>query len=116
MITKEQLDHIRDLLADYRKAIVELTTAAPEDRMGAAYEFAAIDQTVYEMLASWVESDISQAVDDGWIEWSGGKCPVDGYVDIKLRGGVITKNYPAGAGRWVHDNQEWDIIAYRVVS
>ncbi|MDT0176889.1 hypothetical protein Q9R34_12675 [Enterobacter sp. BRE11] len=58
--------------------------------------------------------------DDAWIEWGGGKCPVDGNanVELKLRngcfGGGIRK---AGGYYWGHSKTSYDsdIIAYRVV-
>lgn len=58
-----------------------------------------------------------------WIEWSGGECPVPPgkRVDLKLRGGSITTDYPAGSAQWGHRSEdddtdiiETDIMAYRV--
>lgn len=57
---------------------------------------------------------------DGWIEWSGGECPVPPgkIVDLKLRKGSITTNYPAGSAQWDHrsEDNDTDIMAYRVVN
>lgn len=59
----------------------------------------------------------------GWIEWSGGECPVPPgkRVDLKLRGGSITTDYPAGSAQWDHRSEEddtdiieTDIMAYRI--
>ena len=36
MIDQRQLDKICELLVNYRKAIVDVTTAAPEERLEAA--------------------------------------------------------------------------------
>lgn len=118
MITNKQLDRICDLLVDYRKAIVELTTAAPEDRMAAAYEFAAIDQMVHEMLASWVEPEDTAADAGGWIEWGGGKRPVgcNEPIEIRFRNGEEHRAPPVHHYEWRHLNNWSDIIAYRVVS
>lgn len=55
----------------------------------------------------------------GWIEWKGGERPVTpgNRVDLKLRGGVITSDYPAECAQWSHHkyNNNTDIIAYRVI-
>ncbi len=55
----------------------------------------------------------------GWIDWGGGERPVTpgNRVDLKLRGGVITKDYPAECARWSHHkyNNSSDIIAYRII-
>lgn len=57
---------------------------------------------------------------DGWIEWQGGKCPVEPAtrVDLEYRDGDIVKNVPAhfATNCWPHDDHPFDIIAYRVVS
>ncbi len=127
MITSTQADQICSLLVDYRKAIVELTTAAPENRMGAAYEFAAIDKTVHELLDSWVEDSTSEGSSDGWIEWGGGECPVETgkRVDVRYRDGKESYSLPAneespgwrdaGPDFWKNDGFGNDIIAYRIV-
>lgn len=56
------------------------------------------------------------AASDGWIQWAGGKCPVDGVVDVKLRNGHITKNRMADSLDWNHytPDGEGAIIAYRL--
>lgn len=59
---------------------------------------------------------------DGWIEWSGGGCPVDSSeikVTIKLRSGrLITSDcalgWDWGVGGGSRDSQS-DIIAYRII-
>lgn len=114
MITNKQLDRICDLLVDYRKAIVELTTAAPEDRMAAAYEFAAIDQMVHEMLASWVEPTATAA--NTWLAWPGksgqlGQSPL--FCDTKVEVSTATGIYAGRAGYFYWSD---NIIAYRVVN
>lgn len=64
-------------------------------------------------------STTPQIDNDGWIEWSGGDCPVipGNRVDLKLRGGVITNDFPAEAAEWGHHkyNNNCDILAYRVI-
>ncbi len=143
MITSAQADKICSLLVDYREAIVELTTAAPEDRMAAAYNFADIDRTVHGLLHSWVgtsapesgsdvriewvEASASDGGSDGWIEWGGGECPVETgtLVDVRYRGGKGCGSVPANVDSegwrdadseyWRNDGFENDIVAYRVV-
>lgn len=73
----------------------------------------------YIELLIEMESKESKPVEsnDGWIEWHGGKCPVDGFVEI-IRRGVPFDDL-------IHDAQHlgWhqssdlfgSIIAYRVV-
>ena len=53
---------------------------------------------------------------EGWIEWAGGKPPVDNaaVVDIKLRAGEIASGVEAGKYYWPHTGYESDIIAYRL--
>lgn len=67
---------------------------------------------------------------DSWIYHTGGWCPVpDGtLVDVKYRDGSVLHGLPAnidlpgvsytrdaGSQFWINDNQENDIIAYRIV-
>lgn len=60
-----------------------------------------------------------------WIEWKGGECPVpEGtLIDVKYRDGHKQKGCPAGytptefmrhAIDWAHDDDDEDIIAYRL--
>ena len=56
------------------------------------------------------------AKNDGWIEWDGGECPVDGreMVDVIFgRGGKMSPNI-ADCWRWSHEGTDSDIIAYRL--
>jgi hypothetical protein len=58
--------------------------------------------------------------EDGWIEWAGGKRPVDGetLVEVKLRDGTVYDDTGEELA-WSHDRHrefaDTDIIAYRVV-
>lgn len=56
------------------------------------------------------------AKNEGWIEWRGGRCPVDDVteVDIKFRAGGIAYGVEAGKYYWPRTGQEYDIIAYRL--
>lgn len=59
----------------------------------------------------------AKADDQGWIEWSGGDCPVapDVIVDIKLRARRSPEaGVQAGGCRWDNLNRSSDIVAYRV--
>jgi hypothetical protein len=53
---------------------------------------------------------------DGWIEWSGGHCPVPAkaVVEFMARGGYIEERL-AGELVWRHSNVGGDIVSYRVV-
>ena len=56
------------------------------------------------------------AKNDGWIEWGGGECPVDGrgMVDVIFgHGGRMSANI-ADCWRWTHEGTDSDIIAYRL--
>lgn len=56
------------------------------------------------------------AKNEGWVEWAGGKCPVDSsaIVDVKLQTGVIHANRLAGEYSWKHEWTYSNIIAYRL--
>lgn len=56
------------------------------------------------------------ARNEGWIEWGGGKCPVDyaTELDIKFRTGGIVYGVEAGKYYWPRTGLEYDIIAYRL--
>lgn len=56
------------------------------------------------------------AKNEGWIEWRGGRCPIDDVteVDIKFRAGGIVYGVEAGKYYWPRTGQEYDIIAYRL--
>ena len=52
---------------------------------------------------------------DGWIEWSGGECPVDNgdRIDIKFECGIERANVHA-AWNWRHNQGQYNIIGYRL--
>ena len=62
------------------------------------------------------EADI--AASDGWIDWHGGKCPVDSdaIVEVKYRkpNPYQFNNDRAGDFTWSHEGVGCDIIAYRL--
>lgn len=118
MITSKQYDDLTDLLGKYRDAVSHLHTAAPEDRLDAAYDFAEADKAIEAYVLELVDFDKAQpAADDGWIEWPGSnKPPVgeDAVIDIKFRDGSVRLKDDAN-WVWRHCNSEADIIAYRIV-
>jgi hypothetical protein len=73
-----------------------------------------------EIIRKWIEED---KMAEEWIEWGGGKCPVDPATPIEplYRGpedeskGERITFAPAGRLAWWHDEADDDIIAYRVV-
>lgn len=52
---------------------------------------------------------------DGWIEWSGGECPVDGesIVDVEFNSGNIFSGVAKGLS-WRHEWKYSNVIAYRL--
>ena len=54
---------------------------------------------------------------DGWIEWSGGVCPVppDTLVEVKFRDGKGASQCEAAGIVWGHGGLGGDIVAYRVI-
>jgi hypothetical protein len=61
------------------------------------------------------------ALGDGWIEWGGGKCPVEPGTAIEVRFRDLSQRpdydfteYPNGAF-WRHDGMDNDIVAYRLI-
>lgn len=52
---------------------------------------------------------------DGWIEWSGGECPVDGdsIVDVEFNSGNIVSCVTKGLS-WRHEWTYSNVIAYRL--
>ena len=87
-VTKDLLDALKGLMAlpDHR---VDLRDAAKAARSAIARAEASLATP--------------QPDADGWIPWSGGKCPVPRYtiVEIMFRGGHKTRTY-AGNMSWMH--------------
>ena len=61
------------------------------------------------------------AKNDGWIEWGGGECPVNGdaLVEVKYRNGTVNPAEPAKFYIWTNGygscrTNDADIIAYRL--
>ena len=78
------------------------------DTLASDYTTAIITRDQYETVLA--------AKNDGWIEWGGGKSPVDNAttVDIKFRAGAIVSGVEAGKYYWPQTGHEYDIIAYRL--
>lgn len=60
-----------------------------------------------------------EALKDGWKKWEGGKCPIgleDTCIDVCFRNGIehTESGIRAGYWMWTHNNEEDDIIAYRL--
>ena len=85
------------------------------------------DGSVWEMQSSenleWtrlpdIPKDPQEELDDGWIDWKGGMCPVDAdtRVKIKHRDGMMSRNFAkAICFRWDHIGNISDIVAYKVL-
>ena len=56
-------------------------------------------------------------LNDGWIEWRGGDCPVapDTRVEVKFRDGIMDDEENADFWTWPHYGHGRNIIAYRVL-
>jgi hypothetical protein len=54
---------------------------------------------------------------EGWIEWSGGECPLADNTrhEVRFRDGSIEADDEPQTWNWSEDGVEGDIIAYRVV-
>lgn len=122
MITSKQYDHMCALLDNYRDAVVALQTAAPEDVVTAAYQFAEADREVHTALHALVDLDgiAKEAAERaGWIEWGGGDCPVAAgtCTEVRFDDGETSKDRSPETWAWWHNQGEGNnIIAYRVVS
>ena len=72
----------------------------------------------HECIVSRKQYEAALAASDGWIEWHGGKCPVDSdaIVEVKYRSPnqYQYNNDRAGDFAWAHDGIDGDIIAYRL--
>lgn len=82
-------------------------TAKEAPRLASDYATAIITRDQYEAALA--------AKNDGWIDWAGGECPVDGaaFVEYKMRSGDVG-NDDAHILRWDHKQYSGDIIAYRL--
>lgn len=84
----------------------------------AVAESALLSTTEIPEFIEWLQSEYAKhkpeakANDDGWIEWEGGKCPVEGhvFVDIKLHDGNLYIKTKAHVWSW----NDSHIIAYRL--
>ncbi len=77
-------------------------------------------------IAEYLDARDKEAVidchqlEDGWIAWNGGECPVEGDIEVEyLCRDLITQNellafQLAKDLRWKHGNSKYDIIAYRL--
>lgn len=69
-----------------------------------------------EIHDAWDDLRRVMKAHDGWIQWGGGKCPVDGdtEVEVKFRYGGMRTALRASLSYWGHDGDGHDIIAYRI--
>ncbi len=98
--------HIRSLDGDYNLMMVGDVYIDAETQI----EWRTWQKAWQAALAS------QQPADDGWIEWSGGDCPVFAYslVETKWSSGAIVEDC-AGEFDWSFEDGSCNIIAYRVV-
>lgn len=69
------------------------------------------EQNKRDIVSEWQEPDA-----DGWIEWHGGECPVDGDALIQYQwlNGDISRTIARNL-HWKTNFNPWDIKRYRVV-
>jgi hypothetical protein len=93
------------------------------------YESAQIPQGEAQAFAAWkagrdelrkaqmLDKEPSQPENDGWIEWSGGKCPVDSNVKVAVRYRFLVESDVSQAENfhWNHIGHQYDIIAYKII-
>ena len=82
-------------------------------------EFHAITASDYDTaIITRAQYEAALAASDGWIDWHGGKCPVDSdaIVEVKCRwhNQHQYNNDRAGDFYWAHTGSNADIIAYRL--
>lgn len=78
------------------------------------FELNKIEQSPLDLIAEWDAPDA-----DGWIQWSGGECPVppETVVEVKYDDGEITEPDKASTWDWECGWPEGcNIVAYRVVT
>jgi len=107
MSDRDWIDDARAALGD---ASLEMSTEREVNR--------AIDALYIVVDGLAAEREKRSKSDDGWIPWSGGKCPVspDTYVDVMFRNGSIFADTKPGSDQmWKHFNSAYDIVAWRMV-
>ena len=66
-----------------------------------------------------IKLEVSKSDNNGWIEWKGGECPVDGetLVEVRFSNGTEDNKEYANYWSWVYSIQSLNhnIIAYRIV-
>lgn len=84
------------------------------DREGPYVKYDAYKELEAEL--EQLRQQVAALADDGWIEWGGGECPVHGstVVEAKFVDGYQNE-YDACVLGWGRNNDNADIIAYRVV-
>lgn len=68
------------------------------------------------LLLAELITDYETRDPDGWIDWSGNGCPVDGceYVDVVLAHGELFTQFQAQTLRWTVSGGDGDIVKYRI--
>lgn len=118
MITKQERIEISKLIEAKQVALSEFNQAdfASEVKAHAAFAYVRASDELEAYLDSLVTSEGTTAANAGWIEWSGGRCPVEAetLVEVKWADGDLIINKARVFG-WNHFQVPEDIVAYRVV-
>ena len=99
------------LLMALLKMVRDNTTTEP-------HEDSINDLVAYGALYGEARLDSMNQPESDWIEWGGGKCPVDGCVPVKVRfrdGRECSGVADDWSLCWFNDNGGANIIAYRIV-
>lgn len=119
MITSREYDQLCKVTDELRTATEALyTVGISGDIKEAARQFVVAEDAWEAFTIRLVEDTATTAADDGWIEWRGGVCPVDGETMVVVKfsdGSMHKKPTPALTYRWTNEKCHGDIIAYCVV-
>ena len=65
-----------------------------------------------------LENGMEIDLDDGWIPWGGGDCPVgdDSHVQVIFRDSIEGEMQSGGGWDWEHHGVDGDILAYEVIT
>lgn len=115
----EQQDHEKSIIAGQLEAVRDSLSLTPHQDAVISCAIDRLNVLTLRTLELSRSLITQQGQGDGWIEWRGGVCPVDGdtMVVVKFRDGSMhNKPRPALIYRWTSEQCNGDIIAYRVVN
>jgi len=95
----------------------ELFTQADKVRRAAELINTAVVQEGIKRKKEVETSESNISIEDGWIVWAGGECPVSKGVKIEYKGRGLNHSFLALSENleWEHEGKAWDTVAYRVL-